>query len=290
LDKFKQILVKDDSNENIRWFDIYKNSFRLTSTPTKIGNVFQQHMIARDAAWVFTSATLAVNQEFTHFEQQLGIVDAKTALWDSPFNYPKQALWFIPRGLPDPNHPDYNQKVSDLIIPIIKASQGRAFLLYTSYKALNEAARYLKNEFDFPLFIQGRMPKAELLAQFKQAGNGVLLGTASFWEGVDVRGEALSCVIIDKLPFASPGDPVLQARIDVMKQNGGNPFMEYQLPKAIISLKQGAGRLIRDHQDQGTLTICDPRLLGRSYGHQILASMPNFARTRVLDDILNFYS
>lgn len=289
VDKLHRILVKNKDTEDIRWFETYKKSFRLTSTPLNVGNVFQEQMEARQATWIFTSATLAVDGHFDHFKQQLGIVKADTALWDSPFDYQKQALWFAPRGLPNPNDEHYNQAVSDLAIPIVKASQGRAFLLYTSYRALNEAARYLQNQFDFPLFIQGEKPKAALLAEFKAAGNGVLLGTASFWEGVDVRGEALSCVIIDKLPFASPGDPVLQARIDLLKRNGGNPFLEYQLPQAIIALKQGAGRLIRDHYDRGTLTICDPRLLGRAYGHKILASMPDFNRTRVLEDVIAFF-
>ena len=243
------------------------------------------------ASWVFTSATLSVNGKFTHFQQQLGVNDAVTRQWDSPFDYQSQALWFVPRGLPEPNHQDYNREVAKLSIDILEHSQGRAFLLYTSYKALYEAADILEEELDYPILIQGTKSKNELLEQFRKLGNAVLLGTASFWEGVDVRGEALSCVIIDKLPFASPGDPVLQARIDAMRANGSNPFMDFQVPQAAIALKQGAGRLIRDNTDRGVLVICDPRLLSRSkpYGKIFLNSMPDFARTRDLEDIHRFF-
>ncbi len=280
----------DKSEQNICWFETFQHSFRLTSTPLKVGKIFNYYMESREAAWIFTSATLAVNHNFDHFQQQLGIEKAEMVQWDSPFDYQNQALWFVPRGLPNPNDPAYNQAVSDLSIAIINASKGRAFLLFTSYRALNAAEDYLKDKIDYPLFVQGSMPKSELLAHFKKSGNGVLLGTTSFWEGVDVRGEALSCVIIDKLPFAAPNDPVLQARLDAMKKNGGNPFMDYQLPHATITLKQGAGRLIRDHHDRGVLTICDPRLLQKSYGHHVLASMPDFKRSRVLNDVLDFFA
>ena len=290
LEKLQNTKSTDEpSEQNISWFETFKQSFRLTSTPLKVGKIFSHHMESRDATWIFTSATLAVNNEFSHFQHQLGINTAETVQWDSPFDYQNQALWFVPRGLPNPSNEDYNQAVSDLSIPIINASKGRVFLLFTSYKALNAAKAYLADKIDYPLFVQADMPKTELLENFKQSGNGVLLGTTSFWEGVDVRGEALSCVIIDKLPFASPGDPVLQARIDMMKKDGGNPFMEYQLPHATIALKQGAGRLIRDHTDRGVLTICDPRLLQKNYGHSILASMPDFKRSRVLGDVLDFF-
>jgi ATP-dependent DNA helicase DinG len=174
-------------------------------------------------------------------------------------------------------------------VPVIQASEGRAFILFTSHRALREAAESLAERLDYPLLVQGSMPKGELLARFRQLGNAVLLGTASFWEGVDVRGDALSCVIIDKLPFASPGDPVLQARIDALRRQGGNPFMEFQVPQAAIALKQGAGRLIRDETDRGVLVICDPRLLKKGYGHLFLESMPPMARTRELEDVIRFF-
>jgi ATP-dependent DNA helicase DinG len=174
-------------------------------------------------------------------------------------------------------------------LPVLKASQGRAFFLFTSHRALKLAEQLLKDKIEYPLLVQGSRPKALLLEQFKKAGNAVLLGTSSFWEGVDVRGEALSCVIIDKLPFASPGDPVLKARMNAMKQQGRNPFFEYQLPGAAIALRQGVGRLIRDVQDRGVLLVCDPRLLKRSYGQMFLDSVPPMRRTRDIADVQAFF-
>jgi len=281
-----------ENDNDIRWFETHRKSFRFNLTPLEISDVFASQMERHPASWVFTSATLSVNGKFSHFQQQLGIYEAITEQWDSPFDYQKQALWYIPRGLPEPNHSDYNKAVAMLSVNIVESSQGRAFLLYTSYRAMYEAADILKEELDFPILIQGSMPKTELLDEFRKLGNAVLLGTASFWEGVDVRGEALSCVIIDKLPFASPGDPVLQARIDALRKKGGNPFMEFQVPQAAIALKQGAGRLIRDVEDRGVLVVCDPRLLSRSkpYGKIFLNSMPDFARTRELEEVSRFFA
>jgi ATP-dependent DNA helicase DinG len=192
--------------------------------------------------------------------------------------------------MPDPNQPQYTEAVSELAVSILQASRGRAFLLFTSHRALQVAGAYLEGRIEYPMLVQGSAPRSELLERFRQLGNAVLLGTSSFWEGVDVRGSALSCVIIDKLPFASPGDPVLQARIDALRQRGGNPFREYQLPQAVIALKQGAGRLIRDVHDRGVLVVCDPRLLRRSYGHIFLASLPPMARTRSLEDVERFFA
>ncbi|MCB1772345.1 MAG: ATP-dependent DNA helicase [Gammaproteobacteria bacterium] len=276
-------------DEDIRWFETHLHSLRLNATPLDIADVFRGHMQRHPAAWVFTSATLAVGDSFEHFERQLGLIDAQTAKWDSPFDYPSQALWFVPRGLPQPNEPAYTAAVVDLVVPIIAASAGRAFLLFTSHRALREAAGLLERELEFPLLVQGDAPKAELLERFVEHGNAVLLGTSSFWEGVDVRGDALSVVVIDKLPFASPGDPVLQARLDAIRRRGGNPFMDYQVPQAAIALKQGAGRLIRDVTDRGVLVMCDPRLLKKGYGQVFLDAMPAFARTRELEQVLAFF-
>ena len=291
LTQLNKISQPEEGDNDIRWFETHRQSFRFNLTPLDIADVFAAQMQRHPACWVFTSATLSVNGKFTHFQQQLGIFDAVTRQWDSPFDYQHQALWYVPRGLPEPNQADYNSEVAKLSIEILEHSQGRAFLLYTSYRAMYEAADILKEELDYPILIQGTMSKNELLEQFRKLGNAVLLGTASFWEGVDVRGEALSCVIIDKLPFASPGDPVLQARIDALRKKGGNPFMEFQVPQAAIALKQGAGRLIRDEEDRGVLVICDPRLLSRSkpYGKIFLNSMPDFARTRELDEVNRFF-
>ncbi len=275
---------------SIRWFETTRQSFRLNRTPLEISGIFRGVMAQHPAAWVFTSATLAVGGSFDHFSHQLGLDEAETHCWDSPFDYPRQALWYVPKGLPEPNHPEFNRQVSDLSIPILQASQGRAFLLYTSHRALQEAADYLADKLDFPLLVQGTAPRNELVERFRELGNAVLLGTSSFWEGVDVRGEALSCVIIDKLPFASPGDPVLQARIDALRQRGGNPFMEFQVPQAAIALKQGAGRLIRDERDTGLLVVCDPRLVNKPYGKIFIRSLPPMTKTRDADVVKRFFA
>ena len=271
----------DAVDEVIRWFEVFGQSLRLNSTPLDIANVFSGQMACHQASWIFTSATLAVGDSFDHFKRQLGLYEAETGQWDSPFDFQHQALWYVPTGMPQPSDRDYVKAVMREALPLIEASQGRAFLLFTSYRAMNEAADWLDDEgIEYPMLVQGDAPKAELLQKFVEYGNAVLLGTSSFWEGVDVRGEALSLVVIDKLPFASPGDPVLQARLDAIKARGGNPFMHYQVPQAAIALKQGAGRLIRDVSDRGVLVLCDPRLLKKNYGHTFLAAMPDFARTR----------
>ena len=282
-------ICDENDQENIRWFETYRQSFNLNRTPLEIAHLFQERMKQHQASWIFTSATLAIGDSFTHFQYRLGLEEAMTNQWESPFDYSHQALWFVPKGLPDPRSDNYTQAVVEIAVQVLEASRGRAFLLFTSHRALRYAAESLAARIDYPLLVQGSAPKNDLLERFRLLGNGVLLGTASFWEGVDVRGEALSCVIIDKLPFASPGDPVLQARIDALRKRGGNPFMEFQLPQATIALKQGAGRLIRDVSDRGLLVICDPRLLKRQYGHVFLNSMPPMARTRDIADVKNFF-
>jgi len=276
--------------EDIRWFETQGNGFRLHQTPLQVADTFRTYLESHPAAWVFTSATLAVGERFDHFARQLGITGARTERWESPFDYARQALWFVPRGMPEPSSADYVAAVVDLAAQVLGFSRGRAFLLFTSHRALREAAERLAPRIAYPLLVQGSAPRAELLDRFRELGNAVLLGTASFWEGVDVRGEALSCVIIDKLPFSSPGDPVLAARIDALRQRGGNPFRDFQLPQAVINLKQGAGRLIRDACDRGVLVVCDPRLLSRSYGHAFLDSLPPMARTRELADVERFFT
>jgi ATP-dependent DNA helicase DinG len=283
-------LGEEGDAEEIRWFEALRQGFRLNRTPLEIADIFSAHMDGHPAAWVFTSATLAVGESFEHFARQLGIQGPDTGRWDSPFDYRRQALLFLPRGMPDPASRSYNRAVVSLAERLLQASQGRAFLLFTSHRALEEAADWLAGRIPFPLLVQGDAPRADLLERFRRSGNGVLLGTASFWEGVDVRGEALSCVIIDKLPFASPGDPVLQARIAALRRRGGNPFRDFQLPQAVITLKQGAGRLIRDVTDRGVLAICDPRLLNRSYGRTFLGSLPSMRRSSSLREVAAFFS
>ena len=282
-------LCDNASEEGIRWFETMNKSFRLNQTPLNIADIFSAQMTRHPASWIFTSATLAVGDDFSHFARQLGIEDAESYRWDSPFDYPNQALWYVPKGIPEPRDEGFTQSVAELAESIVEASRGRTFLLFTSHRALRQAADYLEGRIAYPMLVQGAAPRSELLEEFARLGNAVLLGTSSFWEGVDVRGEALSCVVIDKLPFASPGDPVLQARIDTLRKRGGNPFMEYQVPQAVIALKQGAGRLIRDLSDRGVLVLCDPRLLTKPYGRLFINSLPPLARTRDLQDVQKFF-
>ncbi len=289
LDDLFHRLTGSASEDQIHWYEIHKRSFSINLTPLSIADSFQSRLNDINAAWVFTSATLAVGDHFDLFQQQLGLVDAQTAQWASPFDYYHQSLFYVPRDLPLPNDRDYTRAVIDSARPVIESCGGRTFLLFTSHRALREAAELLENTIDFPLLIQGDEPRDILLEKFRQQGNAVLLGTSSFWEGVDVRGDALSCVIIDKLPFASPGDPVLQGRIEAMRKQGKNPFMDFQLPNAAITLKQGVGRLIRDVNDHGILMICDPRLLDKPYGRIFLESLPKMARTRDVADIARFF-
>ncbi len=289
LDRF-MMLCETPPPEYIPWFETTARGFILRLTPLDVADPFRACMVDHPRAWVFTSATLAVNGNFDHFLGQLGLDEAETGIWESPFDYPRQALLYLPERLPEPSAPDYTERVLEAALPVIAASRGRAFLLFTSHRALKFAAEWLAGKLPYPLLVQGSMPRAELLERFRALGNAVLLGTGSFWEGVDVRGEALSCVIIDKLPFATPDDPVLTARASAMEEAGRNPFIEYQLPNAVIALKQGAGRLIRDVDDRGVLMLCDPRLLRKNYGRTFLASLPPMARTRSPADVEAFFA
>lgn len=274
---------------SVCWFETRGRGFILTLTPLDIAPTFQGRMLAQPGAWIFTSATLAVGQSFDHFAARLGLADYSTLCLDSPFDFASHTLLYHPPDLPDPAMPSYTAALLDAALPVLAASQGRAFLLFTSYRALHEAAEWLLGRIEYPLLVQGQLPKAALLKQFRELGNAVLLGTTSFWEGVDVRGEALSCVIIDRLPFASPGDPIMQARIEALRQRGENPFMDYQLPQAVIALKQGVGRLIRDVSDRGVLVLGDPRLLSKAYGRIFLNSLPPMPRTRQLERVQAFF-
>jgi ATP-dependent DNA helicase DinG len=284
-----KIIIEDDSGKWIRWYEIHKKSFTLSRTPLDIAAEFRSFMQRHQAVWIFTSATLSVANKFDHFSNNLGLTNAASASWGSPFDYANQSLFYHPKGLPQPNDPEFIPLIMNFALPVLQASKGRAFFLFTSHRALKQAEMLLKDKLDYPLLVQGSRPKGVLLEQFKAAGNAVLLGTSSFWEGVDVRGEALSCVIIDKLPFSSPGDPVLKARLNAMERQGRNPFFEHQLPAAVIALRQGIGRLIRDVKDRGVLMVCDPRLLKRSYGQIFLDSVPPMKRTRDIEDVRAFF-
>ena len=283
-------LIHDENGQWIKWFETYSKSFTLSRTPLDIAKEFKGFMQRHKATWIFTSATLSVANKFEHFANNLGLQGALSQSWESPFDYPKQALFYHPKGLPQPNDPEFTDKILEFIIPVLAASRGRAFLLFTSHKALQRAAQVLEGKIAYPLLVQGTRSKGVLLEQFQTLGDAVLLATASFWEGVDVRGDSLSCVVIDKLPFASPGDPVLKARLQAMEKQGRNPFFEQQLPSAIIMLRQGVGRLIRDVNDRGVLMVCDPRLLKRSYGQLFLDSVPAMQRTRDIAEVQQFFA
>ena len=282
--------VRDGAaGEYVHWYELSAQGFALHATPLDLAPPLRALREQSHAAWIFTSATLSVAGEFGHYARQLGLDDPVALSLASPFDYAHQALCFLPRGLPDPNTPDYTERVVATAREVLVASRGRAFLLFTSHRALRRAAELLA-DLPFPLFVQGTAPRHQLLTEFRASGNGVLLGAASFWEGVDVAGEALSCVIIDKLPFAAPDDPVLEARLSALREAGGNPFVEWQIPAAVIALKQGAGRLIRDVADRGVLVLCDPRLTTRAYGKLFLRSLPPMPVTRELAQVQAFFA
>ncbi len=298
----------------IRWAEAYSQSLAFHLTPLSVANIFREQVFGKKRAWIFTSATLAVKGEFGHYQTEMGLMNAgakvddddafnervnegkvETASWASPFDYPNQALLYLPKGLPAPNTPEHTEAIVRAALPLIEAAAGRAFLLFTSLKAMDRAHGLLKDLFEqrdltFPLMVQGEGTRTELLERFRKLGNAVLVASHSFWEGVDVKGDALSVVVIDKLPFAAPDDPVLAARIDAINQSGGNAFMHYQVPHAAIKLKQGAGRLIRDEHDRGVLMIGDNRLVDKPYGKRIWQSLPPMRRTRIEAEAVAFFA
>jgi ATP-dependent DNA helicase DinG len=280
-----------DVASEVRWVEVFQHAVHLHVTPLSSAELFRKQMADHPRAWIFTSATLAVGEDFGHFTRELGVPEAQTRRWSSPFDFQRQALLYLPKGLPpEPNEAGFTEAVIEAALPVLRASEGRAFLLFTTLRALRRAHELLRDRLPFPLLVQGTGSRSELLARFRSLGNAVLLGSQSFWEGVDVRGEALSLVIIDKLPFAPPDDPVLAARIEGMRAQGGNPFTGLQLPQAVLQLKQGAGRLIRDEADRGVLMLCDPRLLSKPYGRRILQSLPPMKLTRRLEEVESFFA
>jgi ATP-dependent DNA helicase DinG len=272
----------------VRWIEHFGRQCTFNLTPLDAAERFAARMQEHPCAWVFLSATLSIAGGFGHFRERLGLAESEELLLGSPFDFENHALLYLPPRMPETDSPGYTAAVVAAARPVIEASGGRAFLLFTSHRALKEAAELLRGGLDYPLLVQGEMPRRRLLEAFRELGNAVLLGTASFWEGVDVKGPALSLVIIDKLPFASPGDPVLKARLEAMRAEGRNPFVEYQLPQAVLALKQGVGRLIRDASDTGVMMICDPRLTGKPYGRVFLASLPPMRRTRDGNEAIRF--
>jgi ATP-dependent DNA helicase DinG len=279
----------------VRWLEAYAHSAQLYVTPLDVGRIFNDQMEGAKRAWIFTSATLSVNGDFSHFQKEMGLAQARTHSWPSPFDFDKQALLYVPEGLPDPNSEGYVEAVIDASWPVVRASGGHAFLLFTSLRAMDRgharlAARLKAEGLDWPLLLQGSGSKNELLERFRRSPHAILVASQSFWEGVDVKGEQLSVVVIDRLPFNPPDDPVLAACIERINRAGGNAFMDYQLPRAVIALKQGAGRLIRDETDRGALVICDPRLVEKPYGKRIWRALPPFRRTRSIADVEAFFA
>ncbi|MEY4959825.1 MAG: hypothetical protein RL610_4 [Pseudomonadota bacterium] len=283
-----------ESEGFVRWLEVFSHALQLNATPLSIAEIFNKQLVASPRAWIFTSATLAVKGDFSHYNDEMGLTTTQSACWDSPFDFANQALLYVPTGLPDPSSRDYTDEVVKAALPVLMASRGRAFFLCTSLRATKRAHELLieafeREKLDYPILLQGQSSRSDMLDRFRKMGNAVLIGSQSFWEGVDVRGEALSLVVIDKLPFAPPDDPVLSARIEKINKEGRNAFMEYQLPRAVINLKQGAGRLIRDETDRGVLMICDPRLITKSYGKKIWQSLPPMKRTRDLAEVERFF-
>jgi len=261
----------------LRWVEVGVSGMTLQYTPFEIAERLREYVESRPCAWIFTSATLAIGDDFSHFAARIGMSEARTLRIGSPFDYAEQARLFLPPRMPDPQDPAFADRFIEACAPLIEACGGRAFLLYTSYRGLAEGVRALKSRFPappFPVLVQGEAPREALLSRFRELGNAVLLATGSFWEGVDVKGDALSIVAIDKLPFAAPDDPLLKARLEGIRRRGGNPFFEYQLPQAVLALKQGVGRLIRDFDDFGVIVIGDPRMKTKAYGRVFLESMP----------------
>lgn len=271
------------------WYDCSRLHFTLNLTPLSVAERFSAEVQRPEVAWVFTSATLTVDMRFDHFKAELGLAGSAELILDSPFDYGEQARLCVPRYLPEPNAFGRGEQLANLMIPLINKTPGGCFFLCTSHQVMRQVAEVLRREIGRTVLLQGEDNKQRLLKEFVENGRAVLVATSSFWEGIDVRGAALSCVIIDKLPFASPDDPLLKARVDDCKLKGGDPFSELQLPKAVIALKQGVGRLIRDRSDHGVLVICDPRMVNKPYGATFIKSLPAIPRTRELGTLGSFF-
>ncbi|MGF1705901.1 ATP-dependent DNA helicase [Enterovibrio baiacu] len=270
------------------WYECSRHHFSLNITPLSVAEKFREQIQMQQGAWIFTSATLAVNDDFSHFSHRLGLEPAEQFTLPSPFDYASQAILCVPRFLPEPNSYGLADKLVDMLAPVIEQNGGRCFFLCTSHQMVRDLSEGFRERFDLPVLVQGEMSKQKLLAEFLELGNALLVATGAFWEGIDVRGQALSCVIIDKLPFTAPDDPLLKARIEDCRLQGGDPFSQVQIPDAVITLKQGVGRLIRDGRDHGALIICDNRLVSRRYGETFLRSLPPIPRTRDLEKVSEF--
>ncbi|SAL70429.1 ATP-dependent helicase [Caballeronia terrestris] len=284
-----------DPNEMVRWIEVFSHTVQLHETPLSVAPIFAKQRAGVPRAWIFTSATLSVRGDFTHYAAQMGLNARRSMTLPSPFDYPTQGLLYVPRNLPQPSSPQFTDAVFEAALPAIEASGGGVFVLCTTLRAVDRISMRLRDTierrgWDYPLLVQGDASRTELLDRFRAYGNAILVGSQSFWEGVDVRGDALSLVVIDKLPFAPPDDPVLSARLEALTKKGLSPFAVHQLPQAVITLKQGAGRLIRAETDRGVLMICDTRLVDKPYGRRIWQSLPPFKRTREIEVVREFFA
>jgi ATP-dependent DNA helicase DinG len=276
-------------NSDLCWVQAERGGFAAHMTPIDGSRQMRALIEGQECTWIFTSATLAVGEDFSHFSRRIGVAPLRTHRIESPFDYQQCARLFLPSGMPPPDDPAFTARMVEAVAPLLQASRGRAFLLFTSRRSLRRAAEILGGrDHGHVLLVQGTAPRSRLLEAFSRTDNAVLLGTATFWEGVDIRGPALVVVAIDRLPFASPGDPFMQARLELVRRNGGDAFRDYQLPQAVLALRQGVGRLIRGIGDYGIVMICDPRLTGRSYGRVFLASLPPMPVVRDIQEACAF--
>lgn len=289
LARVRSVTRTEGEGGTVRWVETQRFGFTFHASPLDVAPMISERVYAERCAWVFTSATLAVDATLAHFAQRLGLDEPLARIWPSPFDFERQALCYLPPGLPDPRSPGYRAAFVEELVAVVEATRGRAFVLFTSYRAMEEVQHVLPARIPYPVLLQGSAPRNALLDRFRRHANAVLLGTYSFWEGVDVRGEALSCVVIDKLPFAPPDDPVLRARMHFLRESGRDPFVTHQLPQAVLLLKQGVGRLLRDPGDRGVVVLCDPRIVRRGYGRVFLNSLPPMPTTRDRDAIRSFF-
>ncbi len=285
-------LASDESWDGLRWLDVNPRSIRLNLTPLDVADTLSGLFNTQRQAWIFTSATLAVGEDFSHFTDRMGLGGATSLTFPSPYALEKNGMVWLPPGLPAPSERTHTGEMLENVLPLLDLTDGGLFCLFTSHRALNAARQWFKTRKSRlkgrPLLIQGDAPRDDLLRRFRDHGNAVLLGTGSFWEGVDVRGRALTIVAIDKLPFASPADPLMMARLEFIRRQGGNGFTGHQLPVAVLSLKQGAGRLLRDDNDYGVIVLCDPRLTSKSYGKVFLKSLEPMRCTDSVDEVRQF--
>ena len=283
-------ILSSSGEDWLRWFESRKRNLTLHASPLDISESMKELLYSKVKSLVFTSATLSTGGNFSYFVSRMGIeTEVLHRIYPSHFDFEQKTLLYVPRDLPNPNNPTFPSRAAQRILDLLRISAGRALVLFTSHHNLNMVYQILKGQLPFNLFKQGDAPKSILLDQFREDVHSVLLATGSFWQGVDVPGEALSCIIIDKLPFDSPGDPLVSARIESIRTKGGNPFMDYQLPSAIIALKQGLGRLIRKSSDRGVFSILDARLITSAYGRFFFQSLPKIPLTHTLEDLKKFF-